>query len=337
MFTKPDKQMKFEDQIYELITEDNFLWQLREVINWEFVNKHCRHVYSDKGRPAYPAVMMFRLLLLQFLYDLSDRQLEESVRYRIDFRWFVGITGTQPGPDHTAYCRFRDRLGVGTITRMWNEIVEQASSAGLITDRLSAVDSTHVKAKVNVYRWKDDDENPGGKQGPDPDARFGRKTKNKKFFGYKCSIGEDVDSGIITMLDVSPGNESDIMLFEPVADPCADAVTADKGYDAQRNYDLLHGRGQEAAIIPKHLKGKEKGHVAARYPLGGEKARYYRRKKKRPIVEGKFNEMKNIHGFIQARYCGIDKVRIQAYLTGMVMNMKRMVMLLTGRPRWVRV
>jgi IS5 family transposase len=337
MFTKPDKQMKFEDQIYELITKDNFLRQLREVINWGFVNKYCQHVYSDKGRPAYPAVMMFRLLLIQFLYDLSDRQLEESVRYRIDFRWFCQISGTDPGPDHTVYCRFRDRLGVGIITSMWNEIVAQASEAGLITDRLSAVDSTHVKAKVNVYRWKDDDENPGAKQGPDPDARFGHKTKNKRFFGYKCSIGEDVDSGMITMLDVSPGNESDIMLFESVADIYADAITADKGYDAPRNYDLLHGRGQEAAIIPKHLKGKESGHVSARYSDDGERARYYRRKKKRPIVEGKFNEMKNIHGFIQTRYYGIDKVRIQAYLTAMVINMKRMVALLTGRPRWVRV
>jgi len=337
MFSKPDKQIKFEDQIYELITEDNFLKQLREVINWSFVNKYCRHLYSKKGRPAHPAITMFRLLIIQFMYDLSDRRLEEAVRYRIDFRWFAGISGIDPGPDHTIYCRFRDRLGVGTITKMLNEIVYQASEAGLITDRLSAVDSTHIKAKVNIYRWKDDDENPGGKQGPDPDARFGRKSENNKFFGYKCSIGEDVDSGIITMLDVKPGNESDINLFEDVADEYADAITADKGFDSPRNYDLLRGRGQEAAIIPKHRKGKGKGHVLARYPDDDERARYYRRKKKRPFIEGKFNEMKNVHGFIQAKYCGIKRVTFQATMTTIVINLKRMVTLITGRPRWVMV
>lgn len=334
MFTKPDKQMRMEDTIYELIPETDFLRHLKSAINWSFVNKYCRVLYSEKGRPAYPAIMMFRLILLQFMNDLSDREMEKSVRYRIDFRWFAGLSGTDPGPDHTVYCRFRDRLGVGTLTRMFKEIVKQACDAGLVIDRLSIVDTTDVKAKVDIYRWKDDDENDGAKDGPDPDARFGRKSDDESFFGYKCAVAEDSDTRIITDVDVQPGNISDIDMFSDVADEYTLAVTADKGFDSPINYDLLRSRGQEPAIMPKRRPYKGKGHIIARYPDGDERGRYYRRKKKRARIESCINDLKNNHGLKVARYYGIEKVTFQAIMTAIVVNVKTMVTLITGCPRW---
>jgi IS5 family transposase len=335
MFTKPDKQIRFEDSIYDLIPEDNFLRQLKRIVNWSFVNKYCRTLYSTKGRPAYPAIMMVRLLILQFMYNMSDRQMEEMVRYRIDFRWFVGLKGNDPGPDHTVYCRFRDRIGTGFAARIFNEIVNQAWEAGLVADNLSIVDTTDIKAKVDIWRWKDDDENKGGKAGPDSDARFGRKSEKKEFFGYKCGMAEDSESGIITTMDVQPGNTSDMKMFEEIADEYADVVTADKGFDASYNYELLESRGQQPAIIPKHLNGKERGHVKARYPDNRKRSGYYRNKKKRARIEGKFGELKNYHGMMKARYYGITKVLFQCFMSAVAVNLKRMVTLLVGHPRWV--
>ncbi|MCK4627052.1 MAG: IS5 family transposase [Phycisphaerae bacterium] len=335
MHATPDKQICFEDRIYSLIPENHFLKALQKAIDWKFIDKRCRQLYSEKGRPAHPAQTMFKLILLQFMYNLSDRQLEEAVRFRINFRWFVGLTGLDPGPDHTTFCRFRDRIGAHTLAVMMNDVVEQASQAGLVSDMLSITDATHVKAKVNTYRWKDDDENPGGKQGPDSDAKFGRKSEKKQFFGYKCSVSQDADSGIITDVEVAPGNVSDSSMFPDVADDAALAVTADKGYDAPQNYELLRERGQEAAIIPKRRRGKARGHVRARYPDDGERERYYRRKKKRGRVEAKFGEMKKYHGLGVARYYGLAKMEFQAIMTAVAVNVKRMVTMLTGRPRWV--
>jgi IS5 family transposase len=335
MYTPPEKQMRFEDSVYELIPDDHFLKQLEKVIDWSFVDKRCRKLYPQMGRPAYPARMVFKLILLQFMYNLSDRALERAARYWIDFRWFAGICGNDPGPDHTAYCRFRDRLGPDVLARMLNDVVSQASEAGLVTDRLSIVDATEVRAKVDVYRWKDDDENPGAKQGPDGDARFGRKSEEKPFFGYKVGTSVDADSEIITGGDVQPGNCSDVEMFADVADEYADAVTADKGFDAPQNYELLHDRDQEAAIIPKRRRRKRKGHIKARYPDDAERARYYRRSKERWKVEPKFNELKNHHGLKQARYWGLGKVRFQVLMTIIAVNVKRIVTMLTGRPRWV--
>jgi IS5 family transposase len=335
MYTPPEKQIRFEDSVYDLIPDEHFLKQLEKAIDWSFVDKRCKKLYPQMGRPAHPARMVFKLILLQFMYNLSDRALEEASRYRIDFRWFAGISGNDPGPDHTVYCRFRDRLGADVLAKMLNDIVNQASKAGLVTDRLSIVDATEVTAKVDVYRWKDDDENPGGKQGPDSDARFGRKSEKKKFFGYKVGTSVDADSGIITDADVQPGNISDVEMFADVADEYADAVTADKGFDAPQNYELLRGRDQEAAIIPKRRRGKGKGHIKARYPDSGERARYYRRSRVRWKVEPKFGEMKNHHGLGKARYWGLAKVKFQALMVIIAVDVKRIVTMLTGRPRWV--
>jgi len=176
MHAKPDNQTTFEDRIYSLIPDDHFLKSLQKTIDWKFIDKRCRRLYSTIGRPALPAETMFKLVLLQFIYKLSDRQLEESVRDRNSFRWFVGFM-------------------------------------------LSITDATHVKAKVNTWRWKDDDDNPGGKQGPDGDAKFG--------------------------------------------------------------------------------------------------------------------EMKKYHGLGQARYWGLAKMEFQAIMTAIAVNVKHMVTMLTGRPRWV--
>ncbi|HEX9745462.1 MAG TPA: transposase, partial [bacterium] len=88
-----------------------------------------------------------------------------------------------------------------------------------VSDMLSITDATDVKAKVNTWRWKDDDENPGGKQGPDSDAKFGKKSEMKpSFFGYKCAASVDADSGIVTKVEVAPGNVADIDMFPEVAD-----------------------------------------------------------------------------------------------------------------------
>lgn len=335
MHTKPDSQTTFEDRIYSLIPENHFLKALQNTIDWKFIDKRCRQFYSEKGRPAHPAETMFKLVLLQFMYKLSDRQLEEAINDRIAFRWFVRLTGTDPGPDHTTFCRFRDRIGAQTLAVMMNDVVEQAWKAGLVSDMLSITDATDVRAKVNTWRWKDDEENPGGKQGPDNDARFGRKSENKPFFGYKCAVSQDADSGIITKVEVAPGNVPDSSMFPDVADDTALAVTADKGFDVPDNYELLRERGQEAAIIPKHRRGKAHGHVKARYPDDGERERYYSRKKKRGRVEAKFGEMKTHHGLGQARYYGLAKMEFQAAMTAIAVNVKRMVTMLTGRPRWV--
>jgi len=140
---------------------------------------------------------MFKLLVLQFMYDLSDRELEEAARDRLYFRWFCRIDPVGSPPDYTAFCRFRDRIGPDTIKSFFDDLVNEAAHAGFVLDNLSLVDATAIKAKVDVFKLKkpdDGDDNDSSRKspgGPDPDVRWGKKSKKKPFFGYKAHAAMD--------------------------------------------------------------------------------------------------------------------------------------------------
>lgn len=118
---------------------------------------------------------------------------------------------------------FFRRVGNERFVRIFNKIVGTARDAGLIADRMHAIDARVVRANVATWRRRDrnienddvdtpsgfikfDDTPPGSR---DPDAAWGRKSKNDKFYGYKHHISTDVDSGFITESVVTPGNEHD--------------------------------------------------------------------------------------------------------------------------------
>jgi IS5 family transposase len=341
MGQKGNCQRSFFDEIYEkAVPADHFLRRLDAVILWERLEPRFREFYREKGRDAHNAVLMFKLLVLQFLYDLSDRELEESARDRMSFRWFCRIDPLGAPPDYTAFCRFRDRIGADKIKELFDEVVNEAAHAGYVLDKLSLVDATAIKAKVDIYKLKKpkgDGDPPGvagqGPGGPDPDARWGRKSEKKPFFGYKAHAAMDDGSELITKIEVSPGDVYDGAFFPEVHDPYAEGVTADKAYDSAENFDLIRSSGQLPALIPKKKRGRKRGHVAGRYD-DFERGYYYRMKKRRPRVEHKFAEGKRWHGLGVARYWGLAKVRLQVYMTALALNLKRLVTLEWGEARW---
>lgn len=341
MYKRENRQRSFYDEVYEkALPEDHFLRRLDGLLRWERLEKRLKPFYKNSGRDAHNPVMMFKLLVLQFLYDLSDRELEESARDRISFRWFCRIDPMGAPPDFTAFCRFRERIGPDTIKKLFDDLVNSAAQAGFILDKLSLVDATAINAKVDVYKLKkpksenDVDDGPAASgSGPDPDARWGKKSKKKPFYGYKAHAAVDDGSELITKIEVSPGDAHDGAFFPEVHDPYAEGVTADKAYDSAENFDLIRESGQLPAIIPKKKRGKKRGHIAGRYDEF-ERGYYYRMKKRRPRVEHKFAEGKRWHGLGVARYWGLGKIRLQVFMTALALNLKRLVTLKWGEARW---
>jgi len=205
----------FGDFVYDrLIPQDHLLRRMNDLIDFNFIDMETRRFYSDIGRPGWSPILLFKCCLIAFLYDISDRTLEEQVNFNIVFKWFVGLDLDQKAPDHSTITTFRDRLGVEGFTRIFNQIVEIARQKGLINDRLTIVDSTHIAAKVDTarlakFKRDDDDHTFVDRNSPDKDARFGRKSKTKKFYGYKDHIAMDADSKIITAVATTPGNVPD--------------------------------------------------------------------------------------------------------------------------------
>lgn len=338
MYKPEHRQRSFFDEIYEqVLPPDHFLRRLDELIKWELLEPRLRPFYYADGRDAHNPVLMFKLLVLQFLYDLSDRELEEAARDRISFRWFCRIGPLDSPPDHTGFCRFRDRIGAETIKGVFDDLVAVAAARGFVLDQLSLVDATAVKAKVDVYKLKkpgpEDPPDRPGHCGPDPDARWGKKSKKKSWYGYKVHAAVDDGSELITKVEASSAEVHDGSFFPEVHDPHAEGVTADKAYDSAANFALIRESGQRPAIIVKKKRGKQRGQVSARYD-GFERGYYYRMKKRRARVEHKFAEAKRWHGLGVARYWSLAKVRIQVYLTALALNLKRLVALKWGEARW---
>ncbi len=145
----------------ELIPADHLLRRLSEAGEFSFVGPLVSDCYCpDNGRPSWDPVILFKVVFLQFLYDLSDRQIEEpvcvqrtgrQVNLHLACKWFVGLMPEEAAPDHSTICRFRARLGPEKFQEIFNTIIELARAAGLVHDRLRIIDATHVT--VNSGRW----------------------------------------------------------------------------------------------------------------------------------------------------------------------------------------
>lgn len=132
----------------------HLLYKLIKVVDFSFVREACREFYVDYGRDTWDPVLMFKMVFLQFLYELSDRQVEERATLDMAFKWFLGLSAEEFPPDHTTLCRFRQRLGAEGFPQLFNGVVEQAREQGLVSDRLHILDATHMEAKVDLFRLK---------------------------------------------------------------------------------------------------------------------------------------------------------------------------------------
>lgn len=119
-------------------------------------------MYSDMGRPSIPPEQLLRALLLQSLYTIrSERLLMEEIDYSILFRWFVGLGMDDEIWSPTTFSKNRDRLLQGDIAAaFFDEVVDQARQAELLSDEHFTVDGTLLEAWASLKSFRRKDEGP---------------------------------------------------------------------------------------------------------------------------------------------------------------------------------
>src|ERR1700760_943949 len=139
------------------------------VAKWYRFEKLLKVLRPDgPGRPPYDPLVMFKALLLAYLYDLSDADLEQELNDRVSFARFIGLTLDMRRPDHTTICRFRNRLiEAGLLDKLFSEFHHQLERGGFILKRGTMIDATLIQAAAACP--------PPGDQGGDPDARIAKK------------------------------------------------------------------------------------------------------------------------------------------------------------------
>ena len=154
---KTQQQSEYEIVLLEdLVPQDHFLRKVEAAVDFSFIHNMCKDLYClDNGRPAIDPEVLFKMLLLGYLYGIkSEIKLAQAVNENIAFKWFLGLKLTEKGPDHATISanrvrRFRDN---NTAEQVFDEILRQCIAKGLVGGAILYTDSTHIKAKANKHR-----------------------------------------------------------------------------------------------------------------------------------------------------------------------------------------
>lgn len=139
-------------RIDEMIPENHLLRLVDTHIDLSFIREKVKHLYSHTGRPSTDPEILLRMLLIGYLYGItSERRLCEEVKLHIGYRWFVGLNLEDKVPDHSTFSKNRhDRFSESDLfQKIFDEIVSQCISKGLLTGKHLTVDSTYIKANAS--------------------------------------------------------------------------------------------------------------------------------------------------------------------------------------------
>jgi len=334
-----------QENFFDSYIKDNFLpkehelLQIKEKVDFSFIEKETKDLYSKgSGRPSYPPEVMFKILFLEFYYNLSDVEVAKQMKFNVLFRYFAGLRAEETLPDDTSLVVFRKRLKEEKFEKIFDEFVKQCKEKGLLREKLKLIDATHIIADVAIPNTtkllqegrkrilkaitkekkgldkslkgyfpekpsrkltkedlakeltlsKELIKETKGKYSSnvekeihlleevvapekkrkivsfaDPDARFGRKNKDKKFAGYKAHIVED-ESQIVTSCETLLGNENEggennfkrLLQKEDEKGLTSEAVACDALYDSLSNRLNIQKRGMKSYIPEKRKKKK---------------------------------------------------------------------------------
>ena len=312
MAVKRVGQASFVDALLSTKGGGGSLERLSGLVKWYRFEKLIGHLRDEAGpgRPGYPVLVLFKALLLQSLYGLSDRELEEALDDWLSFRRFVGLSLEEPVPDHTVLNRFRNRLAAeGLLEKLFAELDRQLEGAGVILKRGTMLDATLIEA----VSARPTDARPS----TDPDARFAkRQGKGGSSFGYKAHVGVDEGSGIIRAVITTPANVNDTTPADNLI--CGDepVVWGDGAYHTHAREAALKARG----VKPRLARRPNKHHPK----LPPRLARYNQLiARRRAAVETTFATLKNRMGLRVIRYVGLAKATAQLLIAAMAFNLRR--------------
>ena len=288
--------------------KNHWLFKINNTIDWNPIQDIMnQHHDSPWGRPAYDPLIMFKVLLLQQWFNLSDPQAEAQIKDRISFKLFLGLGLADKCPDETTICKFRNQIiEKGLHEKLFQEINSQLEKRGIIVKAGTIVDATFLQSARKPPKK--------GEAPKDPDASWGKKGK-KRCYGYKRHVGVDVGSGMIRTTDVTTARTHDGVNLENLVVGDEKEVYGDKAYYGETNRKILESRNIGNKIMDKAVRGRSL--------TSEQKERNKAIAKVRSRVERVFAVIKFVWGHCRARYVGEEKNAAHFSLIAMAYNLRR--------------
>lgn len=283
------------------------------------------------GRPPYDYVLMFKVLILQRYYNLSDEQLEYQVNDRMSFMRFLDLTIADDIPDSRTIWLFSERLTeLGIVNALFFHFESSLDSLGLIAregqlvdasfvevprQRNSRADNAIIKAGKVPEGW---DEKPAKLRQKDTDARWTKKN-NTNYYGYKNHTKVDAKSKIITDYKITPASVHDSQVLEELLDEGdkGQPLYADSAYVGQK--DVVDKYQMKDQICEKGSRNKSL--------TEDQKASNKEKSQTRCRVEHVFGFMENSMGSMFNRKIGQQRAETVIGLMNLTYNMFRKLQL----------
>lgn len=309
-------QSHFMISLEGLVSSSHPYRTLESLIDFDALSLPLQALYSTKGRRGFGASFALRALVLQFIEDLSDREMERFMQENLACRWFCDLGLGKKAPDHSFFGDFRKRLGSKHLMEIFSRVRGSLQQQGLLAEVFTFVDASHLVSKLST--WDDRDKaikkgldgfnnKTASKVATDSQARMGCKGKNKYWYGYKEHVSVDMQSGLINKVAATPANVTDADGLKHVC-PRQGAVYGDKGYSIEPATKTITRNGCHNATIKKNNmigknRDKDRWLSAIRSP--------YER------VFSKRNR--------KVRYVGQAKMQFQVGINALIFNFKRLM------------
>jgi IS5 family transposase len=314
---KRNLQPSLGHAVSDLVKQDHPYRRLLSMVDFEGLCAPLKSMYGSQGRAGYPVAGLFKALLLQWMEDLSDRELERYLEENVAAKFFCGFELGDSTPDHSTFGVMRERIGTEGLARLFNWVRDELKAQGLVREVFTFVDATQLISKTNLWRERDRLIGEGeaklsnttvGKVATDRQARFGKKGRTK-WYGYKIHAGVDMSHGLIARVAVTPANVEDQEGARHVL-PRAGMVFGDKAYGVGKAARAIRLRGlHPGAVLKEGMKAKNRDKDrwlnSVRMPYEGTFARFEKR----------------------ARYRGTAKCQFQAFMQALSHNMKRLLVI----------
>lgn len=313
------------------------LERLNKAVNWEIFRSPLEKAFKKTeqkgpgGRPPYDRVLLFKIIILQRIYNLSDDSTEFQIIDRDSFKRFLGLSTGDSIPDAKTIWFFKNELAKKDVMMQLFEIFNKVlREANLIVRKGNIVDATFVEAPVQrntkeenkVIKegdipedWKKDDDKSKHKLAQkDIDADWTKKG-DKCYFGFKNHTNVDSESKFITKFTVTPASVHDSKELFSVLDGTEQVLYADSAYSGEKI----------ASNLPKNLINKihEKGY--RNHPLTDEqKARNKEKSKIRARVEHVYAFMTICFHGLTLRSIGLVRAKFNIALTNLLYNICRL-------------
>jgi transposase, IS5 family len=267
-----DLQFRME----ELSRGGDPLLKLNATLDWELFRPLLARLRggerkSNAGRPPLDALLMFKVLVLQSLYNLSDDGVEYQIRDRLSFMRFLGLSLAERVPDAKTIWLFREQLAAAGLVeqlfaRFDAELTRQGFAArkGQIIDasivaaprqRNTRAENEHIKQTgAAPEQWA---ENPNQLRQKDVDARWTQK-HDVNYYGYKNHISVDREHKLIRCYAVSDAALHDSQMLEQLLDEwnTSGDVWADSAYRTPDNLEALAACGYREQLQRKGVRGR---------------------------------------------------------------------------------